>query len=71
MNDFDRWEKIAEWRGHTIATLEAMNRELKQIKTTQYEIQKSLINTRIKVATLGGISGLIVSVIVMLLKYNF
>lgn len=66
MEDIERWEKLAEWRGHTVATLESINNELKTIKESVLScegdlktIKNDLTNQRIKTAELAAIIGVI------------
>ena len=74
MEDFERWEKISEWRGYTLKALEDVNYELKEIKSeiriTNDKIDKvndKMTVMQIKVAAIGGTSGILASIVLWLI----
>jgi hypothetical protein len=67
-------DKITEWRGYTLRALEDISRELAEtkgeIKQCNDKIDKlnsRLTGVQIKVAAIGGTSGLIVSILLYVL----
>ena len=71
MEEFERWEKISEWRGHTVATLEAINSELKDLKSEISnlndkvdDINNKLTAQTIKIGVTGGVMGLIAGTVI-------
>ena len=70
MNDKDFTDydlKLAEWRGYTVRTLVDMNENIKELNIKVDKMNDNLTNLKIKVAMIGGTSGLIVSIIMFLL----
>lgn len=71
---YDDWDmKIAEWRGNVLASIEAMNREITQlredIKCTNTKIDNlnfRLTTVQIKIAAIGGTAGIITSLVLWL-----
>jgi len=70
-DEFDRWMKVSEWRGKTYQALEDIGRELseikKEIKDCKKEIRgntRRLTGIQIKVASIGGVVSLIVTILV-------
>jgi len=71
-NEYDI--KLAEWRGSTVRALTDINDEMKDMHVDIKEldikvdrINENLTNLRIKVAAIGGASGLIGSLILWLI----
>ena len=62
--DYDEWDmKVSEWRGYTLKALEDMNKEFGIMQTKLEEIDDKLTGMRIKVAAIGGTTGLIVTIV--------
>jgi len=66
MEDFERWEKISEWRGYTIKAIENLTEEIKELKqelkvtNNKLDIIDNRLTTQtIKVGVIGGTMGLI------------
>jgi predicted sulfurtransferase len=75
MTDYDEWDmKIAEWRGHVLASMEGLNKEISQLREDIKEntevtnkLNSRLTGIEIKVATIGGVSGIITSLVLWIL----
>lgn len=70
---------MTEWRGYVVRALEDVDKSIKIISDQQKEISikidelkdkfnNEMTNTRIKVATLGGASGVITALITLLIS---
>jgi len=77
-NDFERWMKISEWRGKTVQALEDINKELSEIKEElkgnnnkidilSNKLSDAQLKLNIKVAAIGGTTGLVVSLLLFVL----
>jgi len=65
--DFNDWDmKVSEWRGYTLKALEDMNKELGAMQQKLDKIDEKLTGMRIKVAAIGGTTGLIVALVTSL-----
>jgi len=68
--DFSDYDiKLAEWRGSTVQTLIDMNEELKELNIKVGKIDEMLTNMRIKIAGIGAVSGLIVSIVMYIITH--
>ena len=71
-NEYDL--KLSEWRGYVVRALEDINKELQEIKCDQKFIDEKIdgVNSKLtgmqlKVAAIGGTTGLIVSLLLFVL----
>ena len=68
---YDEWDmKVAEWRGHVLGSIDGLNKEVSQLREDIKEygakidkLDDRLTNLQVKVAGIGAISGLVVSII--------
>jgi hypothetical protein len=63
-SDYNEWDmKVSEWRGYTLKALEDMNKELSSVQIELKGINEKLTGMRLKVAAIGGTTGLIVTIV--------
>jgi archaellum component FlaC len=60
--------KVAEFQGYTMAKLEVIGDEMKEMKDAIKEISKCVQSNRGKILGLAGTISLVVTLVVMLLK---
>ena len=68
-NDFKLEQK--EWEGYVRAKLEVISDDIKSIKDNVAVLDKCMNGVKVKVATIGGTVSLLVTVLVLTLKYIF
>jgi len=68
-SDFDRWMKIAEWRGESVRALEDIEKELKEIKMDIKKIREHNRDRDWKTAYIAGGMAIIVSIITLVLSF--
>lgn len=68
-DDFDRWIKLAEWRGETVRALEDIDNQLIEIKVDIKDIKKHNRERDWKTAYIAGSMAIIVSVITIILGF--
>jgi len=56
--------KTAEWRGYTLKALEDIDKDLVEIKGEIKTINSRVTNMEIKMASIGGIVSLLVTILV-------
>ena len=74
-DQYDEYDmKMSEWRGYVVRALEDTNKELKEIKDNLSNcedkidhLNSRLTNIQVKVATIGGTSGVITSIVLWLI----
>jgi len=73
--DFNEYDmKLAEWRGHVLASIEAMNKENTQLREEVKllggkidALSLRLTAIQVKVAALGGTAGIITSIVLWII----
>ena len=60
--EFERWMKIAEWRGRTVRALEDIDRELFEIKKDVKDIKRQNRKRDIKTASIAGSMTIIIMI---------
>ena len=73
--DFNEYDmKLAEWRGHVLASIEAMNKENTQLREEVKllggkidDLSLRLTAIQVKVAALGGTAGIITSIVLWII----
>ena len=73
--DFNEYDmKLAEWRGHVLASIEAMNKENTQLREEVKllggkidALSLRLTAIQVKVAALGGTAGIITSIVLLII----